>query len=257
MDRGRWRERGLTFGSVAEDYERYRLGYPDEILDRIRDHATRPVRTAVEIGAGTGKATRLFAEAGIAVTAIEPDPAMLDQLTEHVRGPVTPVLGTFEDATVTGPVDLVYAAAALHWTDPATRWERIAALLSPGGVVASFGGPRDLADERLREQVRLAQAPFVTEDDVVIPDHAPTAAPLRWPGTELLESPHFTDVVESVIERRTVMSADDYVGHIATVSAYLVLPDDDRAEVLALIRAVLPEEVEVVADLTLHLARRR
>lgn len=256
-----WSERGLTFGSVAEAYERYRLGYPDELVDRVLAHARRPVRTAVEIGAGTGKATRVFAAAGIAVTALEPDADMLAQLTANVRGQVTPVLSTFEEADLSGPVDLVYAAAALHWTDPATRWERIARVLSSGGVVASFGGPRHIADPELRERVRQLREPYVPEDDVHSPlrgrDDGPAPdGQLQWPGTDMRDSPCLTDVVQVVLDRRLHLSAEHLIGHLATVSAYLLLDADARAEVLARIRSVLPEQVEIIADVTLHLARR-
>ncbi len=64
--------RALSFGSVATAYERYRPGYPVELVDEVLNYAGRPVRTALEIGAGTGKATRVFAERGLAVTATEP-----------------------------------------------------------------------------------------------------------------------------------------------------------------------------------------
>ena len=54
-------ERALSFGAVASAYERYRPGYPDELVDEVLAYAGRPVRTALEVGAGTGKATRAFA----------------------------------------------------------------------------------------------------------------------------------------------------------------------------------------------------
>ena len=55
--------RALSFGSVAAAYERFRPGYPDALVDQVLTYAGRPVRTALEIGAGTGKATRAFAGA--------------------------------------------------------------------------------------------------------------------------------------------------------------------------------------------------
>lgn len=65
--------RGLSFGSIADQYERYRLDYPDEVVEVVQHYAGRPLRSALEVGAGTGKATRLFAARGIHVTALEPD----------------------------------------------------------------------------------------------------------------------------------------------------------------------------------------
>ncbi|GAB2920003.1 hypothetical protein [Streptomyces sp. NPDC059173] len=52
--------RAVSFGAIAEAYERFRPGYPPVLLDRVMAYAGHPVRTALEIGAGTGKATRLF-----------------------------------------------------------------------------------------------------------------------------------------------------------------------------------------------------
>src|SRR5215211_7921036 len=136
--------RGLLVAAAAESYERFRLGYPDEVVDRTLAYAGRPVRTAVEVGSGTGKATRAFASRGIRITALEPDPSMFTVLRrESVAMPVTPVHCRYEEFDGP-PVDLVYAASAWHWTDPATRWTRTARLLVEGGVVASFGTPMSL-----------------------------------------------------------------------------------------------------------------
>jgi hypothetical protein len=66
----------------------------------------------------------------------------------------------------------------------------------------------------------------------------------------------FTDVRQSVIERRATLSARDYVGLLSTVSAYLTLSDGVRKHVLDAIEGVLPERVTVTSDITLHLARR-
>src|ERR1700758_4155626 len=153
--------RALSFGAVAEAYERFRPGYPVELFDMVMTYAGRPVRSALEIGAGTGKATRLFAERGVRVTATEPDGAMLAELRKHVPTNVRTVQAAFEDLRSGQSYGLVYAAAALHWTNPEGRWSRVAALLEPGGVFASFGGPAELADPDVRDAVRAARAPFV------------------------------------------------------------------------------------------------
>jgi hypothetical protein len=80
---------------------------------------------------------------------------------------------------------------------------------------------------------------------------------MQWPGTELQRSEWFTDVRQSVIARRLTMSARDYVGHLSTISAYLQLPTSEQEQVYDRIMQVLPERVEVAADITVHLGRRR
>lgn len=248
--------RAVSFGAVARTYENFRPGYPDEIADLITAYAAQPIRTALEIGAGTGKATRLFARPGIAVTATDPDEDMLTELRRHVPAGVTTVRAAFEDLDLSKSFDLVFAAAALHWTRPDGRWTRMAALLKPGGVFASFGAPARLSDPDVAKAVHLAHAAFLDTDEIPSPDGTPASAEMWWPSTELLLSGLFSDVRQVVIERRLTMSAADYTGHLATISAYLELPPASRRQVFDRIRQVLPTTVEVTADIILHLARR-
>jgi SAM-dependent methyltransferase len=243
-------DRALSFGSAAVDYHRYRPGYPGALVDLVLDHATGPVGRAVEVGAGTGKATAVFAARVPAIVAVEPDPEMRAVLTQQVGRHgwgVEVVAATYEelDPEKVGTFDLLYAAAAFHWTDPATRWERAAALLRPHGVLAVFGAARDLADQALRDAVD------------VVADHALGPDPsIGWTADVLREHPAFTDVVDTALPQHDRMSADDYVAHLSTLSAYRVLADDARTDLLARVRAMLPNPVDVVVDVPLHLARR-
>ncbi len=248
--------RALSFGAIADAYERFRPGYPDELFDLVASYAGRPLPTALEIGAGTGKATRLFAQQGVAITATEPDEAMLGELRRVALANVTTVRAAFEDVVPDRTYPLVYAAAALHWTRPEGRWSRVAALLEPGGVFASFGGPVRFADPALEQAVLAARAPFLESDEIPLLDTIAPGQEMQWPSTELLASELFTDVQQHVIERRLTKSADDYIGHLSTVSAYLELEQAEQTEVYRRIRAVLPDSVDLDADITAHLARR-
>ena len=210
----------------------------------------------MEIGAGTGKATRVFARRGITVTATDPDREMLAELRRHVPATVSAVQSALEDLPPGRTYDCVYAAAALHWTRREGRWERIAALLEPGGIFASFGGPAQLADPALQEAERAAREPFMETDDPGSPDGTPPDQHLQWPGTELERSEWFDDVEQHVIIRRPTVTARDYVGQLATLSAYLVLPARDREVLLDRIVTSLPDEVVLKADIIQHHARR-
>ncbi|WP_340538917.1 class I SAM-dependent methyltransferase [Nocardioides sp. GXZ039] len=248
--------RGLSFGAAASAYEQHRPGYPQELVDLVLAYGRerREIRTALEIGAGTGKATRAFAGAGVVVTATEPDAAMLAELRRQVPE-VETIHAPFEDVAVMRRFDLVFAAAALHWTSPEGRWERVAALLAPGGTFASFGGPVEIADARLRERVEQARARYVIDDDIPAPDGTDETSPMRWPGSELEASPLFTDVRQEHLARRLTLSADDYLAHLATISAYLQLAPAIRTAAFAAMGEALPGQVELSADLTVHLAR--
>lgn len=240
--------RGLSFGSVADEYERYRTGYPDELVDVVRQYAGGPLRTALEIGAGTGKATRLFASAGVEVTALEPDPEMGQVLTRTTRGmPVSWVGATFEQLETDRRFDLVYAAAAWHWTDPATRWQRAVELLVPGGVLALFGCPTELHDPALRAAVAEVEEQVLPEDD---------AAPGPWSVEEVAAVDGLTDGVQRDLPRVLPTTAADFLGRLTTVSAYLALGPEARTDALARLRAVLPDRFDIDATVQLSLARR-
>lgn len=141
----------LSFGSVANQYERYRLDYPDELVDAVVQYAGGPVRTALEVGAGTGtgtgKATRLFASRGIEVTVLEPAAEMAHVLERTTRGiPAEPVVMTFEEFGPSRRSDPVYAAAAWHSTDPARPRRAKPGMKEscPHGLVASGGDDEQL-----------------------------------------------------------------------------------------------------------------
>ena len=66
-----WQNRTLadSFGAEASTYERGRPEYPDEAIAWLIGDARR----VVDVGAGTGKLTRVIARLGREVTAVEPD----------------------------------------------------------------------------------------------------------------------------------------------------------------------------------------
>ena len=241
--------RGLLFGSVAERYERYRLDYPNELVDAVLRYAGRPVRTALEVGAGTGKATRPFAARGIEVTALEPDPDMARVLARVTHGlPVKPVTTTFEDFRTESRFDLVYAAAAWHWTSPATRWTQAVELLVPGGVLALFGAPAELKDPELFAAVDGIEKRVLPEDDPL--DLHP------WSIEELAAADGVADVEHRELAYVATTTAADFLGRLATVSAYLKLAPEQRADALRQVGAVLPDHVEIDTTVQLSLARR-
>lgn len=241
--------RGLLFGSVAERYEQYRSGYPDELVDVVQEWAGRPIRTALEVGAGTGKATRVFASRGIAVTAIEPDAAMaavLARVTSEL--PVQPVVTSFEQYDGPGGFDLVLAAAAWHWTRPADRWTRAVSLLDEGGVLAVVAGGLEPADpETLAALKVIEERRFGAKDTDEVYD---------WSLEEMAAVPGLADAEERELPLRGTGTAEGLVGMLGTVSAYLRLPPAERAAALEEVRAVLPDVMEMQGTLQVCLARR-
>jgi SAM-dependent methyltransferase len=158
-------ERRFTFDAVAELYEAARPGYPEALFDRVLQVANlRPGDSILELGSGTGKATRRFAERGFRVVAMEPGANLIEVARRSLnRFPnVAMVASTFEDWPLEpARFKLVFAAQSFHWIAPEVRFSKAALALAPGGVLAVFGNTAlpvapPLHDELTRIFVRFA-----------------------------------------------------------------------------------------------------
>lgn len=155
MEHAEYEARRRSFGAVADDYDRWRPGYPEALVDDVialargadesglAEAALPPpsqVR-AVEAGAGTGKATQLFAARGVQVVAIEPSSEMAALARRRCEGlaAVKVVESSFEDWQPEAPsADLVFSAQAWHWVQPDRGYAVARAVLRTGGVFAAF-----------------------------------------------------------------------------------------------------------------------
>lgn len=137
------RSPGRLFNDVPELYDRVRPGYPDELFADLSSVTGLDAASSVlEVGPGTGQATRSLAALGCAVTAVEPgvDLARLARLRLTAFPKVEIETSRFEDWDDRGRrFDLAVAASSWHWIDPAIGWRRAHDLLRPGGWMALLG----------------------------------------------------------------------------------------------------------------------
>jgi ubiquinone/menaquinone biosynthesis C-methylase UbiE len=130
----------LSFGGVADRYDRGRPGYPDEAAGWLVGSGQARV---LELGAGTGKLTETLVALGHEVLATDPDERMLHHLSARVPG-AHACVGTAEDIPARSrSVDTVVVAQAFHWFDHPVAVPEIARVLRPGGVLAMVWNDRD------------------------------------------------------------------------------------------------------------------
>lgn len=127
--------RAVIFGTRAETYDRARPSYPPEATAHVG--ALVETSSALEIGAGTGKATVDMARTGLRLTCLEPSPEMAEILADKSLPGVDVVVTTFEEWDAdAGALDLIYAAQAWHWVDHEVAYQKALRLLRPGGALA-------------------------------------------------------------------------------------------------------------------------
>jgi len=152
--------RRVSFDARAELYDAVRPSYPDALVDDVIAYGGRRM---LEIGAGTGKATVVFARRGASIVAIEPGPSLAAVLRRNVDGyDVTVEETRFEDWPIAGSFDAVMCAQAIHWVDPRIRYVKIAQVLAPGGTLAVVRNEKAAFERGLRDELDAAYAHWHT-----------------------------------------------------------------------------------------------
>ena len=153
-----------AFADVAGAYERGRPGYPEEAVRWLVGDEPRDV---VDVGAGTGKLTRVLLAHGHRVVAVEPLDEMRAQLVEAVPD-VRAVAGSAEAMPLPdASADIVTSAQAFHWFDHARALPEIARVLRPGGRLALVWNSRDDRDPWMARVSAIIGNETVQETDVI------------------------------------------------------------------------------------------
>lgn len=206
-------ERSTIFGGEAENYDRYRPGYPPAVIDIVVQGSPD---LAVDIGCGTGKAARLVVDRGVGVLGVEPDERMAAVARRHG---IDVVVSKIEDWPPV-PCDVMYAGQSWHWVEPQRGADVAAASIVSGGRwVAFWNYEADAAFIAVRERVYARFAPELVDADVPTNvDH------LRLPVTEALVSTGaFDGITIDDIDWVDRVSVDDLVRRLASHSSHRLL----------------------------------
>jgi SAM-dependent methyltransferase len=145
------------FSDRAAAYAKYRPSYPEEAIAIILEGLGNPAQlVTVDIGAGTGISSRLLAQNGVRVIAIEPNLKMSEVATPHRL--VEFHNGTAENTNLSDAcVDLVTCFQAFHWFNPEPTLQELQRILKPSGRLAVVWNNRDQDDQFTQSYTELVK----------------------------------------------------------------------------------------------------
>ena len=251
--------RAGSFGTAAVQYERYRQGPPTAAVDWV---LPSPVRTIVDLGAGTGALTRLLVGRADEVVAVEPDDRMRATLIESVPG-VRAVAGRGESIPLPdASVDAVLASSSWHWMDPVPTLLEVGRVLVPGGTLAAMWSGPD-PDTGLIAQARSLlsgdggagtvgiDGDSQAELSAALGDRNALAQALQIPPGVPFDQPE-----ETVITWEVALNADELIGLLGTFSWVILMEDAARERLLETARSVLRDALGVSGDVTVDIGYR-
>src|SRR5262245_60867412 len=195
------------FSDRADDYARWRPSYPPEAISFMIDGLAGELKAA-DIGAGTGISSRLLAERGVRVKAIEPNAAMREAAEPHPL--VEYGAGTAEATGLAdASMDLVLCAQAFHWFEHMKALPELRRILKAGGRLVVMWNDRDSGDALTGEygaMIRKASG------------HHPAAEDRGASAEALDESPLFARVRLRLFRYEQPLTLEGLVGRARSAS---------------------------------------
>ncbi len=237
------------FGRGAADYERGRPGYPPEAVELVvRELGLGPGRSVLDVGAGTGKLTRLLPATGAQVLALEPVAGMREQLRAAVPG-VELVEGSAEAiALPDASVDAITCATAFHWFDGERALAEFHRVLVPEGRLALLWNARDESVEWVRD-LHGVLAEAVNENcDPPAREKAQELLHLDW-RAPFTDTDFFRPVAQRLIPHVHEADVDTQVARFRSASFIAVMPDETQERFSAALARFLRDSAATDGDL--------
>ena len=234
-----------TFNSVADRYQDARPEYPDELFDTLVNVAgLRPGDRLLEVGCASGKATLPLARRGFRITCVELGAELAAAARRNLAGfvDVDVVASAFETWTPRGArFDLVFAATAWHWLDPAARYEQAWRCLRSGGHLATWSAVHVVPEDGDHFFGEIQEV--YDEIGEALPEDATVPRPGELPDDreEIEASGRFDVVTAQQFDWEVVYDAEEYIRLLDTFSGHIAMQDWQRERLYGEIRRRLAE----------------
>jgi SAM-dependent methyltransferase len=220
----------------VDDYERGRPSYPSEVVAIAN---MPPSATVLDLGAGTGKLTRLLVPTFDRVIAVEPADAMRRELATSCPG-VDAIAGSAEDIPLaSASVDAVFVAEAFHWFDWDRALAEIARVLRPPGALIMLwnlpAGPTEPPTAALDDLITARAPRDLPYDPADL--NATRYASGEWRAAFAASA--FAELQEERLPNPQTLDRDGFVAFLASMGWIADLPDEERLELLEQLRSLL------------------
>jgi SAM-dependent methyltransferase len=222
-----------------EDYERGRPGWPPEVVDVP---GLPPAATVLELGAGTGKLTRLLVPTFDRVIAVEPADAMRRLLVSYCPEAEALAASAEEIPLANAFVDAVFAAEAFHRFEGERALAEIARVLRPRGVLVLLwnlpAGPTEPSIEAA-ERFLQERAPGDRAELGYDPIDLNTTRYSSGAWREPFAASPFEELQEARLPNPQTVDRDGLVAFFASMGWLGDLPDAERLSLLDELRSLL------------------
>ena len=210
-----------TFNTAATLYEEVRPGYPEELVQDVIDLSDLGSHSRIlEIGCGTGKASRPFAERGYELVCLDIGADLIAVARERLKefSNFSFVTEAFEAWEPERKFDLIISATAFHWVDPTVRYLKASEVLKSKGFLAVFSNQHVRKDEGFFAKSQSLYDKYYS----ALTENRPTHA-TNFPGVEAFHAP-----IRRIYPWTQTYSSDQYIKLLSTYSDHIALPDKNR-----------------------------
>lgn len=202
------------FTELAKSYIN-RPAYSLQIITAIlkyMDYDKQTKFTVADVGAGTGKLTKVLLEMGLNVPfAVEPNDQMREEGINYTSGhPIKWLKGSGEVTNLeNNSVNWLTMASSFHWTDPTKSLPEFSRVLKPGGYFTAIWNPRNIGSSKLHTEIE--DIIYKISPNIQRVSSGSKSHTKNW--DEILTSTgHFKDVILMEVDHTEIMSINRYMG---------------------------------------------
>lgn len=253
-------DKRFTFNEDAKNYDMFRPTYCDELFDNIINYTgLDTTKYALEIGIGTGQATRPILGTGCYLTAIELGEKLAayskNKFSDYKKFTIHNI--SFEEYKYSREsIDLVYSGTAFHWIAEEVGYKNVYDMLKSGGTIALFWNRPSGGENEVYEEIQSVYRKYMP--DAKSRKHMPDQH-IYDERIETIKKYGFIDIQFKLMHQTRKFNAEDYISLLNTYSDHHILSEDIKVPFYEEIMSVINKyggNLEVYDTIDLYLAKK-